>query len=283
LIIKILSLFFIPLIYRLYVLTECFSVLIFGILHSTHIKMGKKVIVKVITKNHQAKLSNDHELLLTKPGGDFTDTDPWRVLRIQGEFVEGFEALSKIGPAVSIFGSTQFTEKSPYYEAARTSARLLAESGLVVITCGGPGIMEAGNRGAAESGHLSVGLNIELPREQTPNEYQNLSLEFRYFFVRKMMFVKYSIGYVIFPGGFGTMDETFEALTLSQTGKIMHFPVVLYGAKYWGGLLDWMRNSMLKEGCISEEDLNLLQITDDPARAADIIISKARELGFISA
>lgn len=242
-----------------------------------------RVIVKVIARNHQKKLSTDHELLLTKPGGGFTDTDPWRVLRIQGEFVEGFEALSKIGPAVSIFGSSRLNEESPYYEAARTSARLLSESGLVVITGGGPGIMEAGNRGAAEACNLSVGLNIELPLEQIPNEYQNLSLEFRYFFVRKMMFVKYSIGYIIFPGGFGTIDETFEALTLSQTEKIRHFPVVLYSSKYWGGLLDWLRNTMLVEGCILEEDLNLLQVTDDPAEAANIIISKACQLGFINA
>lgn len=237
--------------------------------------------MKIITKNLQKKLSNDHELLLTKPGGDFTDTDPWRVLRIQGEFVEGFEALSKIGPAVSIFGSARLGGQSPYYEAARESARILAESGLVVITGGGPGIMEAGNRGSAESGHLSVGLNIELPVEQTPNDYQNLALEFRYFFVRKMMFVKYSIGYIIFPGGFGTMDEMFEALTLSQTEKIKHFPVVLYGSGYWGGLIDWLKNTMLREDCIRKEDLNLLQMTDEPAEAAEIIIRKARELGLI--
>ena len=237
--------------------------------------------MKVLTKNHHKKLSSDLELLHTKPGGDFTDTDPWRVLRIQGEFVEGFEALSKIGPAVSIFGSGRLSGKSPYYEAARKSARLLAESGLVVITGGGPGIMEAGNRGAAEAGHLSVGLNIELPAEQIQNDYQNLSLEFRYFFVRKMMFIKYSIGYIIFPGGFGTMDEMFEALTLSQTGKIMHFPVVLYCSDYWGGLIDWLKNTMHREGCIREEDLNLFRVTDDPAEAADIIINKARELGLI--
>ncbi|MFA6471476.1 MAG: TIGR00730 family Rossman fold protein [Candidatus Latescibacterota bacterium] len=238
--------------------------------------------MKIISKNHQ-KLSSDHELLRTKPGGDFTGTDPWRVLRIQGEFVEGFDALSKIGPAVSIFGSAKLKEGSPYYEAARTIGRILSESGLVVITGGGPGIMEAGNRGAAEAGNLSVGLNIELPSEQMPNEYQNLSLEFRYFFVRKMMFVKYSIGYIIFPGGFGTIDETFEALTLSQTEKIKHFPVVLFGTKYWGGLLDWLKSTMLAEGCILEKDLNLIQITDDPEEAAKIIIFKACQLGLINA
>ncbi len=239
--------------------------------------------MKVYSKYIKKKLSNDHELLRTKPDAelDFTDTDPWRVLRIQGEFVEGFEALSKIGPAVSIFGSARSHEGSQYYEAARKTASILAGSGLVVVTGGGPGIMEAGNRGAAEAGGLSVGLNIELPMEQTPNPYQNFSLEFRYFFVRKMMFVKYSIGYVIFPGGFGTLDEMFEALTLSQTSKIQHFPVVLFGWSYWGGLVDWVRERMLAEGYINDVDLDLFKITDDPAEAANIIIYKAQELGFI--
>ncbi len=239
--------------------------------------------MKVYSKYIQKKLSNDHELLRTKSNGelDFTDSDPWRVLRIQGEFVEGFEALSKIGPAVSVFGSARTPSGSTYYEAAREIAKILAGSGLVVITGGGPGIMEAGNRGAAEAGGLSVGLNIELPMEQTPNPHQNFSLEFRYFFVRKMMFVKYSIGYVIMPGGFGTLDEMFEALTLSQTSKIQHFPVVLFGWDYWGGLLDWVRERMLADGYIGEADLDLFKITDDPAEAANIIIYKAQELGYV--
>jgi hypothetical protein len=212
---------------------------------------------------------------------EFSDTDPWRVMRIQGEFVEGFEALSRIEPAVCIFGSARLKEGSPFYEAARKTSRVLAENGLVVITGGGPGIMEAGNRGAAEAGGLSVGLNIELPTEQVPNPYQNLSLEFRYFFVRKMMFVKYSIGYVIFPGGFGTLDEMFEALTLSQTRKILHFPVVLFGWEYWGGLIDWLKERMMGEGFVNSEDLDLFKVTDDPDEAATIIIYKAQELGFI--
>ncbi len=234
-----------------------------------------------VTKDGK-KISNDHELFASRPGeSDFTTTDPWRVLRIQGEFVEGFEALSKIGPGVCIFGSARLREGNRYYDSARTVGRLLAENGLVVITGGGPGIMEAGNRGAAEAGGLTVGLNIELSNEQKPNPYQNMTLEFRYFFVRKTMFVKYSIGYVIFPGGFGTMDETFEALTLSQTGKIKHFPVVLFGKEYWGGLIDWIQNTMLRENCVSEEDLTLFQLTDDPAEAAHIIVYKARELNFI--
>lgn len=238
--------------------------------------------MKVHWKNHSPKLSNDHELLSTPTkGSDFTDTDPWRVLRIQGEFVEGFEALSKIGPAVSIFGSARLKEGSPSYEGARATSKILAENGLVVITGGGPGIMEAGNRGAAEGGGLSVGLNIELPMEQVSNPYHNLSMEFRYFFVRKLMFVKYSIGYIIFPGGFGTMDEMFEALTLSQTGKIKHFPVVLFGWEYWGGLVDWIKERMLGAKCIGENDLDLFRITDDPSEAAQIVIYKAREQGFI--
>ncbi len=238
--------------------------------------------MKVHSKQNGKKLSNDHELLATRPReSDFTQSDPWRVLRIQGEFVEGFETLSKIGPAITLFGSARLKEENPYYGAAREVGRILAENGLVVITGGGPGIMEAGNRGAAEADGLSVGLNIDLPMEQAPNPYQNLSLDFRYFFVRKMMFVKYSIGYIIFPGGFGTLDEMFEALTLSQTGKIQHFPVVLFGWEYWGGLLDWMRDRMLSETCVSAEDLDLFHVTDDPAEAAHFVIYKAREQGFI--
>ena len=212
---------------------------------------------------------------------DYTDSDPWRVLRIQGEIVEGFEALSKIGPAISIFGSARTPEGAAIYQAARETATTLAKSGLVVITGGGPGIMEAGNRGAAEAGGLSIGLNIKLPKEQDPNPYQNLSLDFRYFFIRKMMFVKYSIGYIIFPGGFGTLDELFEAITLIQTEKIEHFPLVLFGYDYWGRMIDWIKSAMLEEHYISPEDLDLLTITDDPEEAANFIIYKAQEQGFI--
>jgi hypothetical protein len=212
---------------------------------------------------------------------DFTESDPWRVLRIQSEMVEGFDALSKISPAVSIFGSARLQEGTFYYEAARTTARLLSENGFVIITGGGPGIMEAGNRGAYEADGLSVGLNISLPKEQKPNKYQNLSLLFRYFFARKMMFVKYSIGYVIFPGGFGTLDELFEAITLIQTEKIKHFPIVLFGWDYWGRMIDWVKGTMLMEGYISEGDIDLATVTDDPAEAANIIIYKAHELGYL--
>ena len=229
------------------------------------------------------RISNDRDLLVSQreETSSFTGTDPWRVLRIQAEFVEGFDALSKVGPAVSLFGSARTKPGTPYYEAARQTGKLMAESGLAVITGGGPGIMEAGNRGAAEADGVSIGLNIELPKEQDPNPYQNMSLEFRYFFVRKMMFVKYSLGYVIFPGGFGTLDEMFEALTLSQNEKIIHFPIVLYGYDYWGRMLDWIKETMLDQNCIAEEDLGLFIVTDDVAEAANFIIFKAHEFGFI--
>lgn len=239
--------------------------------------------MKIRYDKDKHKAYNDFlELSLKSELQDFTDSDPWRVLRIQSEIVEGFDALSKIGPAVSIFGSSRTKDGTQYYEAARETARLLSNNGLVIITGGGPGIMEAGNRGAAENGGLSVGLNIKLPKEQESNDYQNMSLEFRYFFARKMMFVKYSIGYVIFPGGFGTLDELFEAITLIQTEKIMHFPIVLYGRDYWGLMLDWIRETMLKEDYILEEDFGLINITDDPVEAANIIIYKAQEQGFLS-
>ncbi len=238
--------------------------------------------VRVFSKNDITKQPEDNALLsYRKREPDFTDTDPWRVLRIQAEFIEGFDALSKIGPAVTLFGSARLGEDSPYYAAARRTAEVLVKNGLVVFTGGGPGIMEAGNRGAHEGGGLSVGLNIELPMEQTPNPYQNMSLNFHYFFVRKLMFVKYSIGYVIYPGGFGTLDELFEALTLSQTEKIRHFPLVLYGWDYWGGLLDWLKETVQKTGAIDEFDMNLIKVTDDPDEAANLIIYEARGKGFI--
>ena len=212
---------------------------------------------------------------------DFTQTDPWRVFRILGEFVEGFDALSRIGPAVTVFGSSRTPPDSPYYAAATKTAELLAKAGLVIITGGGPGIMEAANLGAFRVGATSVGCNIQLPTEQRPNPYQTLSLLFRYFFVRKMMFVKYSIAFIFFPGGFGTCDELFEALTLVQTDKIEHFPIVLYGSDYWSGLINWIRNRMLKEGCISSGDVNLFSVVDKPEDAANIVINKARELGYL--
>jgi uncharacterized protein (TIGR00730 family) len=210
--------------------------------------------------------------LLTRPGApEFTHTDSWRVLRIQGEFVEGFDALGGVGPAVSVFGSARVNPRHHTYRAARKLGRALAERGMAVITGGGPGVMEAANRGAREGGGLSIGLNIELPFEQHLNPYVDLGIEFRYFFVRKTMFVKYAEGFVIFPGGFGTLDELFEAVTLVQTGKIRRFPVVLFDSAHWRGLLDWLRAGTLSEGMISPEDLDLVTITDDVDEAADIV------------
>ncbi len=196
--------------------------------------------------------------------------DPWRVLRILSEFVEGFDALNEVGPAVTVFGSARTKPDDPYYELGRQLGAALARRGFAVITGGGPGMMEAVNRGCHEAGGLSVGCNIELPHEQELNPYVDLGVEFRYFFVRKNMFVKYARGFVIFPGGLGTLDELFESLTLAQTGKIEHFPIVLFGSKYWNGLLDWMRAIVLAHGAMSEDDFALMTVTDDPEEAAEL-------------
>jgi uncharacterized protein (TIGR00730 family) len=196
--------------------------------------------------------------------------DPWRVLRIMSEFVEGFDALNAVGPAVTVFGSARTSPTDPYYALARSLGASLARRGFAVITGGGPGLMEAVNRGCHEAGGLSVGCNIELPREQELNAYVDLGVEFRYFFVRKTMFVKYARGFVIFPGGLGTLDELFESLTLAQTGKIEHFPIVLFGTPYWSGLLDWMRKEVLSIGAISPADFDLVSLTDDPEEAAEM-------------
>jgi uncharacterized protein (TIGR00730 family) len=218
------------------------------------------------------KATEDQKLLRSRqPSADFVETDTWRTLRIMGEFVEGFDALADVGPAVSIFGSARVGRRNRYYGAARRLATALAKQGFAIITGGGPGIMEAANRGAKEGGGLSIGANIELPFEQGLNEYVDLGMEFRYFFVRKMMFVKYAEGFVIFPGGFGTLDELFEALTLIQTGKVEHFPVVLYGTDYWEGMMRWIREKPLFEEKISPEDLDLLTVTSDIDEACDAI------------
>jgi uncharacterized protein (TIGR00730 family) len=202
---------------------------------------------------------------------EFVDSDPWRALRILSEFVEGFDALAAVGPAVTIFGSARAPAGSPDYELARDIARRLAGFGFAIITGGGPGIMEAANRGCREGGGLSIGCNIELPHEQGLNEYVDLGVEFKYFFARKTMFVKYADAFVIMPGGFGTLDELFESLTLIQTGKIRDFPVVLVGTDYWQGMIDWMRSVQLPAGAISEADLGLLKLTDDPDEVSEII------------
>ena len=225
----------------------------------------------------RTRTSTEDERLLQSPveepqGVDFTRSDPWRVFRIMGEFVEGFDNLARIGPAVTIFGSARTPPDDPQYAVARETARLLGEAGFGIITGGGPGIMEAANRGARDAGVLSVGCNIELPFEQGINPYVDLAINFRYFFVRKTMFVKYAEAFVIFPGGFGTLDELFEAMTLIQTGKVRDFPVVLFGSEYWKGLTDWIRNTLLAEGKISPDDVDLVRITDSPAEAVRVVV-----------
>jgi uncharacterized protein (TIGR00730 family) len=202
---------------------------------------------------------------------DFTRSDTWRVLRIMGEFVDGFDTLAGVGPAAAIFGSARVTPDDPLYASAVAVGAGLVQRGFAVITGGGPGLMEAANRGAQEAGGLSIGCTIELPHEQGTNPYVDVAVDFRYFFVRKTMFVKYAEGFVIFPGGFGTMDELFEALTLIQTGKVRLFPVVLFGSHYWRGLLDWVEGTMLAEGKISPADLKLLVVTDSPEEAVQVI------------
>lgn len=219
----------------------------------------------------------EDEQLLTRPElkqpemADFTHTDPWRVLRIMGEVIEGFDTLAHLGPAVSIFGSARTKESDPDYQQCVALARALAEQGFAIITGGGPGIMEAANKGAVEGGGQSVGCNIELPFEQHINAYVQIPINFRYFFIRKTMFVKYAEAFIIFPGGFGTMDELFEALTLVETGKIRNFPIVLFGSKYWTGLIEWIRATMLPEGKISPADLKLLIITDSVEEACELV------------
>jgi uncharacterized protein (TIGR00730 family) len=217
------------------------------------------------------KPATEDERLLERPTADFLETDTWRALRILSEFVEGFDAMAKVGPAITVFGSARTKPADPVYELARGIARRLAEAGYAVITGGGPGAMEAANRGCREGGGLSVGCNIELPHEQGMNKYVDLGVEFRYFFARKTMFVKYADGFVILPGGFGTLDELFESLTLIQVGKVRHFPVVLVGRAYWAGLLDWIRGTLLANGAIEAGDLELFQVTDDPDEVVRLI------------
>ena len=217
-------------------------------------------------------ITEDEKLFQSLPEADnFTRTDPWRVLRITGEVIEGFDKLANVGRAVTVFGSARTDPADPQYAAAMQVGRVLAERGFAVITGGGPGVMEAANRGAKEAGGRSIGCNIELPFEQGANPYVDTIVNFRYFFVRKTMFIKYSVAFIIFPGGFGTLDELFEALTLIQTGKISQFPVVLFGTHYWAGLLRWMQSRMLAEKKIAAADLDLMTLTDDPNEAADLV------------
>jgi uncharacterized protein (TIGR00730 family) len=219
------------------------------------------------------KATEDRKLLRTAPYADtsFLETDAWRALRIMGEFVEGFDGLADLGPAVTIFGSARLRAGDPSYAKAEELAHKLAQRGITVITGGGPGIMEAANKGAKEAGGESVGLAIELPHEQSTNPYLTRDLNFRYFFVRKTMFVKYAQGFVIFPGGFGTLDELFESLTLVQTGKIEHFPVILFDTAYWQGLVDWLSNEVNAHHMVAPGDLNLFRLTDDTDQVVEWI------------
>jgi uncharacterized protein (TIGR00730 family) len=220
--------------------------------------------------------TTDQRLLDSRGPSDWVHTDPWRVLKIQAEFVEGFNELAELGPAVSVFGSARTPADDPMYSVGERLGAALAEAGFAVITGGGPGAMEAVNRGAAEAGGTSVGLGIELPWETDLNPYVNVPLDFRYFFVRKTMFVKYSQGFIVMPGGLGTLDELFEAMTLAQTGKITRFPIVLIGVRQWEGLVDWMRTTMLADKRITPSDLEMLTLTDDPEEAVDLMV-KARD------
>jgi uncharacterized protein (TIGR00730 family) len=215
--------------------------------------------------------TTDQRLLDRRGASDWVHTDPWRVLRIQAEFVEGFGLLAELDPAVAIFGSARTARGSAEYETAERTAAGLARAGYAVITGGGPGIMEAANKGASEAGGVSVGLGIELPREVGLNDYVDVGLEFRYFFVRKTCFIKYSQAFVVLPGGFGTMDELFEALTLVATGKITKFPIVLVGREYWSGLLSWLKDTMLARANIGPEEFSLIQLADDPDEVVKII------------
>jgi uncharacterized protein (TIGR00730 family) len=228
------------------------------------------------------KLPTEDEALLESPPpvpaeSLFLKSDSWRVLRIMGEFVWGFDNLADVSDGVTVFGSARTLPDDPYYAKAVETARLLAQAGITVITGGGPGIMEAANKGAAEAGGLSIGCNIELPFEQGSNAYLSRSLNFKFFFVRKTMFVKYATAFIVFPGGYGTLDELFEALTLIQTGKVKHFPVILFGGDYWSGLVDWLTRTVAGERKINPTDLLLFRITDDPAEAARIVIEARAE------
>jgi uncharacterized protein (TIGR00730 family) len=228
-----------------------------------------------VPESHRPATFDEEILNAESPAVVSTESEASRLDRIHHELERGFATLAGIGPAVSLFGSARATEDDPVYGLARATARRLGEAGFAVITGGGPGAMEAANRGAREVGATSVGLNIELPFEQAMNAYVDIGLTFHYFFTRKVMFVRYACAFVVLPGGFGTLDEMFEALTLIQTGKIRHFPVVLVEPAYWDGLLDWMRERLLAEGRIAPDDLQLLRTTDDPGEVVEIVVEGA--------
>jgi uncharacterized protein (TIGR00730 family) len=244
--------------------------------------MAKKGDEETTNRGPVERTTQDEQLLESPRPDEFTHTDPWRVFRIMGEFVEGFDELATLNRGISIFGSARSKPDDPDYKAAEETAALLVTEGFAVITGGGPGVMEAANKGAFEAGGLSVGCNIELPFEQRPNAYQTKSLTFKYFFVRKMMFVKYSLGFIIFPGGFGTFDELFEALTLIQTKKIRNFPIILFGSSYWNGLLKWLHDVVMAEGKISDIDFRMIQIADSPAEVVEIVVRSQSSLAELA-
>jgi uncharacterized protein (TIGR00730 family) len=226
----------------------------------------------VLRRGQVGSSTTDQRLLDTRGSTDWLHADPWRVMRIQSEFVEGFGALAELGPAISVFGSARTTPDDPSYAKAVAVGRSLVHAGFAVITGGGPGVMEAANKGACEAGGDSVGLGIELPFESGLNEYVDIGLNFRYFFIRKTMFVKYAQGFVVLPGGFGTFDELFEALTLVQTQKVTSFPIVLLGTAYWSGLVGWLRETVLDDGKISDRDLAMFRVTDDVEEAVAVMV-----------
>ncbi|WP_406479593.1 TIGR00730 family Rossman fold protein [Streptomyces platensis] len=232
----------------------------------------------VLRRQEQVQVGTTDQRLLDSEGpSEWVHTDPWRVMRIQSEFVEGFGALAELGPAVSVFGSARTPRDSKEYDAGVRIGRALVDAGFAVITGGGPGAMEAANKGANEAGGTSVGLGIELPFEQGMNEYVNLGVDFRYFFVRKTCFVKYARGFVVLPGGLGTLDELFEALTLVQTRKVTRFPIVLFGTAYWSGLVDWLRDTLIAQGKASMHDLELFHLSDDVDEAIALV---TKEVGI---
>jgi uncharacterized protein (TIGR00730 family) len=228
----------------------------------------------VIQRRDQVDVgTTDQRLLDSRGASDWVHTDPWRVMRIQAEFVEGFGALAELGPAIAVFGSARTPDDHPSYAIGEQIGRKLVEAGFAVITGGGPGAMKAANKGASEAGGVSVGLGIELPFESGLNEWADVGINFRYFFARKTMFVKYSQGYIVLPGGLGTLDELFEALTLVQTGKITRFPVALVGVDYWSGLIDWLRETVLADGKVSERDFDMFVVTDDIDEAVALMVA----------
>jgi len=234
---------------------------------------GATRVIDDAIRDYTEPMTEDEKLLQAPaPGESFTKTDPWRVMRITSEFVEGFDTLAAVDKGVTVFGSARVSPEDPYYIAAQEVARLLAEAGFAIITGAGPGIMEAANKGARLAGGHSIGCNIELPFEQGANPFVDTLIQFRYFFVRKTMFIKYSVAFIIFPGGFGTLDELFEAVALIQTGKIYQFPVILFGRHYWAGLLRWLQSRVLAERKISPGDMDLMVLTDDPVEAASTVI-----------